>query len=258
MKYPTLVYFTSVRYTGGMSYITIDMHREHATYTVGLPGTDRLKLVSQPTWDGCITAISELVDRPDDIVVTPELITSAGDDAIGTDSRMALIAERIAEVQTLSERKPNLTILLGSLMTREATGDTLNTVQFIKEGTTVGYTAKTTIINQHEAAFITPARNRSDIQAVASHIQPIICADIFRPPTIDPWIDTLTVSALYGTPAGYDVPTVTDEATRERFLKMTIQDLFTAHTQLRTIAMVDRAPTPDTQPFNVIAQRGLY
>lgn len=241
-----------------MSLQRIHFERTYGIRQIQTGRGERITAVSQPDWPHFTAALGALARQgAGNIVTTPELMTSTDIDLAALHSRRLQIAERVTEATAITRSLPGSTVVLGSVVFDAAAEKPRNAVLFLRDGEEVGRSYKSNPIGKYERTHLDTTKRPGDVSRPLPNILTIICSDLVDLPPLDQAVDTLLVSACWGTPSGHaNVPVSSDER-HLSFLRYLTDDLFDRHDQLETIAMTDRAPGVDAPngPYNFTAHR---
>lgn len=232
-------------------------------YGVGhLPTTtgDIITTISQPDWEAFIGKLAEFTQCGQQIgslILSPELITSTDIDHGSVADLKTVIEDRVNEATSLTAQIPEATLLLGTVVFDETTVKPRNALVFLKNGIEVGRTHKVTPLGLPEREAFHLSANLRDIQKPKPNTMVIICSDLIEHPYIDDEVVTLLVSGCWGVPTSRPGWTASPDHRLARGIELSTEELFARHTNLETIVMTDRVPTPSTVkgPFNFIARR---
>lgn len=241
-----------------MSKGSVVFEREYGVRHIATPGGDTVTAVSQPDWESFTYALNGLGQEGAGAFITsPELITSADVELAVLSEQQELIEDRIAEAKDLTRQLPESMLLLGSVAFDQTVEKPRNAVLFFQDGAEVGRTYKKNPIGKYEREFLHDTAGPDDVVRPVRNILNIICSDLVSPPPIKNEVDTLLVSACWGTPAGYPGVVASPDHRHLEFIQYLTDDLFEQNANLSTIVMTDRAPEGNSMvgPFNFVATR---
>lgn len=238
-------------------------HGHHVFETTdGLP----VSVISESNWEDFEETL-RVASMPDQgVVITPELMTAPyHPDDIEKNAKE--ISTRVIQVQLLSTRNPDSTILLGSpgfhFEPKCQDFRPYNSLLFIRNCLRTGYANKVSL-NGYETPNLIPGKRRNAIAIPGTKAAAIICSDILslcNPPTpntcpIPDDTTTLLVSACWATPAWEDDREHTVERYQSAFERVCVR-LMENFPQIKDVIMADRT-TPASNlavPLNVHVQR---
>lgn len=238
--------------------MSIVFERNYGTRQLATPRGELITSVSQPDWESFIHSVGSLAQQGAGTFITsPELITSTDIDLAAIPGQQAIIEDRVAEAKDLTRQIPDSTLLLGSIAFDPAVQKPRNAVLFLKNGTEVNRTYKVNPIGKQEREFLHDTAKADEIIKPAPNILNIICSDLVTPPPIDREVDTLLVSACWGTPSGYPGVLASPDHRHVELIQLLTNELFEQNRRLATIVMTDRAPDQNStaDPFNFVATR---
>lgn len=156
-----------------LSSLNQEYRLTHGIHHWSLPeGT--LAAVSASTWTD-FRALMEQVDESSPFVASPELITTADDEMDIIDP--AVIQARIRELQDISKRIPDTTILLGT-PSFEGGGKPKNSVLYLRDGSVIGQTHKRAPATQWERDNFTFEAEETPSVIPGTSMGVLICSDL--------------------------------------------------------------------------------
>lgn len=264
--------------------------REHGIYRWQLSSGNKVTALSAQTWQ----AFSSLLRRitiEDEIIVSPELMTFAGQPLETVLDTKEDIQGRVSEVLTFSKKFPNSFFLLGT-PTFDKSEKPKNSVVFIKNGVVIGSTSKRSGATEEERSNFSFVANEPPALVPGTKLGLLICSDVstasisfnedtqrlkrvlelshkdnligIKPTLIDPVAEDLIVPSCWGVGGnlnwmrGFDP----DDYYRLQLRNISFY-VFSQHNTLREIVIIDRVPlmeewlqrfTPD-KPYNALLQR---
>lgn len=237
---------------------SVVFERSYGVRQIATPSGELITSVSQPDWPTLVQSLGGLARQgAGKLITTPELITSTDIDLADLSQHQPRVEDRIAEAKELTRDLPESTLLLGSVAFDPTVEKPRNAVLFLRDGEEVGRTYKKFPIGKYERTHLHDTAAPGDIVKPTSNVLNIICSDFAEPPQLDDEVDTLLISACWGTPSGYPGVAASPDHRHIEFINSLSDDLFTQYDQLETIVMTDRAPDQNSMygPFNFVAQR---
>jgi hypothetical protein len=133
-----------------------------------------LAAVSASTWTD-FRELMEQIDERSPFVVSPELITAAEEGSDIVDP--VIIQKRICELQDISQRVPDTTILLGT-PSFESRGKPKNSVLYLRDGNVIGQTHKRAPATQWERDNFTFEAEEPPSIIPGTSMGVLICSDL--------------------------------------------------------------------------------
>lgn len=233
--------------------------RNYGVRQISTHANELITSVSQPDWPSFVRSIGGLARQgTGNLITSPELITSADISLAAISRNREVIEGRVTEAKGLTKLLPEATLLLGTVAFDQTVQKPQNAVLFLRDGAEIGRTYKKNPIGMDEREFLhVPHAADIAVTQPTPNVLTIICSDLVSPPAFDNQVDTLLVSACWGTPAGYPGVVASSDRRHLTFIQDLTTDLFEQHPSLGTIVMTDRAPEENSMagPFNFVALR---
>jgi hypothetical protein len=241
-----------------MTSPNITFDRSYGTRHIDIGAGEVVTAISQPDWQQVSRSLGELAGLgAGTVITTPELSTSTDIPLADIANARGRIEDRIAEAADRTRAMPDALLLLGSAVFDAAVAKPRNAVVFLQDGTERGRSYKQSPIGKQERLFLDTGRLPGDILKPLPRILNVICSDLTDMPPLDPTVDTVLVSACWGTPTGFKGVPASPDHRHVQFISYLVDDLFDRHHNLQTVVMTDRAHAGSAYngPFNFVAQR---